>query len=232
MVRTTQRLLGIGLVVAAALAVLIWRVQREASEASEEVAADGAVSTGSGASGGSAAGGGSAGTGRALAPPTGERIERFANRRGLFLYMRKSERTFLLLRDGRVAGRFPCALGRNTDDKVKEGDLATPEGEFYVCRRIERDGERRLRLSYPNAEDAARGLRTRLITRAQHARIVQTIRDRGEPLQRTKLGGYIAIYAARGGLPPSTRGGIALASREFGEVWRATRVGTPVLIEP
>ena len=59
-------------------------------------------------------------------------------------------------------GTWPVKLGRRseTGDKVQEGDEITPSGSFYVCTRNDQSiCYLALGLSYPNAEDAERGLR-------------------------------------------------------------------------
>jgi murein L,D-transpeptidase YafK len=61
--------------------------------------------------------------------------------------------------------RVPVVLGKNPADKQREGDLATPEGEFYICYKNPASQYHRfLGLSYPNVEDAERGLKEKLIT--------------------------------------------------------------------
>ncbi len=54
-------------------------------------------------------------------------------------------------------------------DKQREGDGATPEGEFYVFVKNDKSAYYlSLGVSYPNVEDAERGLRDGLITKAQY----------------------------------------------------------------
>lgn len=102
----------------------------------------------------------------------------------------------LVLYDGDEAVlRIPVVLGKNPGDKQREGDLCTPEGEFYICYRNPRSKYHRfLGLSYPNAEDAARGLRDQLITPAEAHRIRQAIAHKKCPLWKTALGGEIGLH--------------------------------------
>jgi murein L,D-transpeptidase YafK len=55
---------------------------------------------------------------------------------------------------------YAIVLGRNSSaDKSVEGDQATPLGEFYICAKNPRSKYfLSLCISYPNAEDAERGL--------------------------------------------------------------------------
>ena len=51
-----------------------------------------------------------------------------------------------------------------------------------------------LGISYPNAEDAERGLRDGLISRAVHDVIVRAIKRKATPSQHTALGSDISIH--------------------------------------
>jgi murein L,D-transpeptidase YafK len=95
---------------------------------------------------------------------------------------------------------------------------------------------RSLCISYPNAEDAERGLAAGLIDREQHAQILAAIRLHAMPPQRTGLGGEIYIHGRGAGEPSSelkdwTRGCIALDNPAMQELYDRVPIGTPVLIE-
>lgn len=132
-----------------------------------------------------------------------------------------------LLRTYRVGlGFSPVA------DKKREGDGATPEGEFYVFVKNSKSAYYlSLGISYPNAEDAARGLRDGLITKAQHDAIVDAIKKKKAPPQYTKLGGLIYIHG-HGASSDWTWGCVALENNDMKELYDAVSVGTPVTIKP
>ena len=88
-----------------------------------------------------------------------------------------------------------------------------------------------LGISYPNVEDAARGLRDGLITKAQHDAIVEAIRNKTAPPQYTKLGGLIYIHG-HGARSDWTWGCVALENDDIKELYDAVSVGTPVTIKP
>jgi murein L,D-transpeptidase YafK len=88
-----------------------------------------------------------------------------------------------------------------------------------------------LGLSYPNEEDAARGLREGLITRAQAASIVGAVRAGRCPPWDTALGGEIFIHGG-GTASDWTWGCVALENAEVKELFDAVPAGTPVRIEP
>jgi murein L,D-transpeptidase YafK len=156
------------------------------------------------------------------------------------IIVRKEARLLLVLTDGREERSYPVTLGRNwAADKAVEGDEATPLGEFYICAKNPRSRFfLSLCISYPNAEDAERGLSADLITPAEHAAILDAMARRAMPPQNTRLGGEIYIHgedpraaAAAGALVSSgTRGCIALPNSAMQELFDRTALGTPVII--
>lgn len=145
----------------------------------------------------------------------------------------KSERRLRLVSGGTVVRTYPIALGFNpVDDKTRQGDGCTPEGGFRVFVKNAKSAfHLSLGLSYPNAEDAARGLRERQITPAQYRQIVRAARRGTGPPQNTPLGGDIYIHG--GGVQRDwTAGCIALENADIEELFHAVPVGTPVLIQP
>ena len=156
----------------------------------------------------------------------------------LRITVHKAARTLLVYRGDRIERRYPVTLGRNsTADKAVEGDEATPLGEFYICAKNPRSKFfLSMCLSYPNAEDAARGLAANLITRAEHDAILAALEQRAMPPQGTGLGGEIYIHGqpnSRISAPKdSTRGCIALEDPAMRELFDLSPIGTPVLIMP
>jgi len=152
------------------------------------------------------------------------------------ILVRKAARRLELSIPGAPVRCFPVALGRNSAaDKRVEGDLATPIGEFYVCAKNPKSRYLlSLCISYPNAEDARRGLTDGLISDAEHAQIVAAIRLGAIPPQRTRLGGEIYIHGqpgrAEAGRGDWTRGCVALENSAMRTVYEAADIGTPVTI--
>jgi murein L,D-transpeptidase YafK len=144
----------------------------------------------------------------------------------------KSGRRLELYSDGRVVRTYRVALGKNpSDDKERQGDYRTPEGEFYVC--VKNAASKfylSLGLSYPNREDAERGLRDRLITRGQYARIVEALGKGLRPPWDTALGGEIFIHGG-GSASDWTWGCVALDDADVKELFDAVPKGTKVVIE-
>ena len=145
----------------------------------------------------------------------------------------KSERKLEFYSDQTLLRTYRVGLGFSpVADKKREGDGATPEGDFYVFVKNNKSAYYlSLGISYPNAEDAERGLRDRLITRAQHASILEAIRKKAAPPQYTKLGGLIYIHG-HGARSDWTWGCVALENEDIKELYDAVSVGTPVTIKP
>jgi murein L,D-transpeptidase YafK len=145
----------------------------------------------------------------------------------------KKARKLELYSDKNLVRTYRVGLGFNpVADKQREGDGATPEGEFYVFVKNNKSAYYlSLGISYPNAEDADRGLRDGLINKDQHAAILEAIRKKKAPPQYTKLGGLIYIHG-NGSRRDWTWGCVALENNEMKELYDAVTVGTPVTIKP
>jgi murein L,D-transpeptidase YafK len=132
----------------------------------------------------------------------------------------KSAHRLSLFQRGRLARTYMVALGQQpVGDKVRRGDMRTPEGRFLIeARNPQSKYHRALRISYPDAAHRARA------------------RQLG-----VSPGGDIMIH----GLPPRqawvgaahrdfdwTEGCIALTNDEIEELWSAVPVGTPIHILP
>jgi murein L,D-transpeptidase YafK len=149
------------------------------------------------------------------------------------LLVSKASRSLSVLVGTDVKLIYPVAIGRNAADKAFEGDHATPTGDFFVCAKNPRSKFfLSVCLSYPNAEDAERGLATGLIDVEEHTQILDAIRCQRMPPQHTRLGGEIYIHGSPvdGSVVTSTRGCIALENRAMREVFDRVVIGTRVLI--
>jgi murein L,D-transpeptidase YafK len=144
------------------------------------------------------------------------------------------ERRLLELYSGdRLLRSYRAALGFTpVGDKEVEGDGKTPEGDFYVfVKNPQSSYYLSLGVSYPNVEDAERGLRDGLITKAQHKSIVNAHKAKRTPPQNTRLGGLIYIHG-RGSSYDWTLGCVALDDADMKELYDAVGTGTPVSINP
>ncbi|MGD0650365.1 MAG: L,D-transpeptidase [Verrucomicrobiia bacterium] len=128
--------------------------------------------------------------------------------------------------------RIPVMLGENPADKQREGDLATPEGEFYICyKNPDSEYHRFLGLSYPNIEDAERGLRENLITPVEFEQIREAVTQKECPPWKTALGGEIGLH----GPCPNvtwTHGCIAMTVDQIERLYDLLDLGDEVIILP
>jgi len=149
------------------------------------------------------------------------------------LIVHKAERRLGLYSGGTLIKEYTVGLGPvPIGHKEQQGDGRTPEGDYYVCTRLERSRFHRfLGLSYPGIADARRGLRSGLTSRADHDRILAAHRKRRQPPWGTRLGGAVGIHGS-GGSSDWTAGCVAVEDREVEELFTALPLGTPVKIEP
>ncbi|HWN10641.1 MAG TPA: L,D-transpeptidase [Pyrinomonadaceae bacterium] len=145
----------------------------------------------------------------------------------------KSKRRLELYSDGALVRNYKIGLGLNpVPDKQRQGDRATPEGDFYIFTKNDKSAfYLSLGISYPNVEDAERGLRDGLISRTQHDAIVRAVKRKATPPQNTRLGGDIYIHG-NGASSDWTWGCVALENEHVKELFDAVPVGTPVTIKP
>jgi murein L,D-transpeptidase YafK len=152
----------------------------------------------------------------------------------------KRARVLELHSEAGLVERHGIILGSNPDaQKTLEGDGATPTGNFYVCAKNPRSKFfLSLCVSYPNAEDAERGLRDGLIDLVEHAQILEAVRLRKMPPQHTRLGGEIYIHGHPGpgtaiaSRSDWTQGCIAMDNISMQDLYGRVELGTPVIIRP
>ncbi|MEW6172324.1 MAG: L,D-transpeptidase [Bacillota bacterium] len=125
------------------------------------------------------------------------------------------------------------------EDKQVAGDHKTPEGSFYIAEKSvfsppdQYLGTRWMRLSYPNIDDARRGLNSGLIDQATYDYIVGATNSGQIPPQYTPLGGGIGIHGGNDTNGPGdwTWGCVGLANADVNEIYDYVSVGTPVVIQ-
>ena len=132
----------------------------------------------------------------------------------------KKDRKMYLYKDGKVQNTIPISLGRNPiGHKVKKGDSRTPEGEFFIHRKLcSPKYYRSLCISYPRPSDK------------------EVAKKRG-----VNPGGDITIHAqpkwnATGQADAYTlsrnwtQGCVAVTNDAMSKLWYAVREGVPVTI--
>lgn len=159
---------------------------------------------------------------QAAAPIANARLEVFKVERELRVYSGDALRK-----------TYRVGLGSNpVPPKRRQGDRATPEGRYFVSHKNPRSQfYLSLGVSYPNADDAERGLREKRITKAQRDRIVSAAAARRPPPSDTALGGDIFVHG-NGSASDWTWGCIALDDADMKELYDSIEAGTPITIHP
>lgn len=158
----------------------------------------------------------------------------------VWLRVSKANKMVYLYEGTSLINKAPADFGYNAfADKERRGSdtnpdhWRTPEGVFFVVQKNPYSKfHKAFVLNYPNAEDAARGLRQGLISRAQHDAIVAAEASFSMPPMTTSLGGMIEIHGDGTGAGSNwTQGCVAIHNDQMDLLWPWVEVGTPVLIE-
>ncbi len=151
----------------------------------------------------------------------------------LILIVKKSERKMYLYDGKKLSKTYKIALGFNpVGTKIKQGDGATPEGEYYLTHKNAKSKfYLSLGVSFPNIHDAEAGLKANLLTQAEHDSIVSANNSGQKPPQNTKLGGDIFLHG--GGVNSDwTWGCVAFSNEDIKELFDLLPLRTPIKIEP
>jgi hypothetical protein len=150
-----------------------------------------------------------------------------------YINIYKRDRTLELYGDEKLLGRFKIALGgKPVGDKNKEGDRRTPEGKYYICTRNEKSHYVLfMGISYPNAEDAKRGLLKGQIDEETFNWIKACEKLKTLPPWHTPLGGRVGIHGG-GNSKDWTKGCIAMSNEDIKIIWKYSNYKTPVHIYP
>ena len=142
----------------------------------------------------------------------------FTNNEINFIIVNKNERTLSILNDGKTLKIFNISLGfEPTGRKVKKGDGKTPEGLYFIEKKLNNSSfYLALQISYPNPWDIRRALKLNYHPGGQ-------IMIHGSPNK-----GYDNKYHNK--IFDWTEGCIALSNKEILYIWKKTKIGTPILI--
>ncbi len=144
----------------------------------------------------------------------------------------KSTNTLELYDGNRLIKTYHCISGTNDGQKMREGDRITPLGLFkIVYKNPESKYHLSMGLNYPRIEDAERGLKLGLLTKAEVEQIRQAQASNGIPNWYTKMGGEIMIHGFAEGRT-STAGCVAVSNSEIEELYAICDNGTEVEIRP
>ena len=149
------------------------------------------------------------------------------------IVINKGERMLYVYRNDSLIRSYKVALGFSPNGtKLKQGDGKTPEGTYYISsKNPQSQFYLGFRVSYPNAQDAERGLRSGIISQREFQDIKRANGAHRAPPQNTALGGDICIHGS-GTSRNWTWGCIALEDSDIKTLFDEIPSGTPVTINP
>jgi murein L,D-transpeptidase YafK len=132
----------------------------------------------------------------------------------------KKERKMYLYKDNKVTATIPVSLGKNpVGHKVKKGDNRTPEGEFWIHRKLcSPKYYRSLCISYPRPEDKAKAA-------ARGVNPGGDITIHAQPAWNASGKGDSYTLSRNW-----TQGCVAVTNSAMKKLWYAVREGVPVTI--
>ncbi len=138
---------------------------------------------------------------------------------GTAIVVLKAPRQLLLYQHGKPHRRFPIELGfSGLQDKLQEGDGATPEGQFRI-----------LHKKGPGATKFHKALLLNYPTR-EHRRRFQEAKVRGVLTSNRAIGSLIEIHGQQPNGNNTTNGCIALENADMDVVFQLAQDGTPVTV--
>jgi hypothetical protein len=149
-----------------------------------------------------------------------------------YIVVRKSARNLALCKAGALVQSFEVGLGFSPlGDKVQRGDGKTPEGVLYVARLHPTSTfHKAFVLSYPDKDDAARGLAAGIISAADKAAI-DAAQTACQESPSTALGNLIEIHGG-GGSFDYTGGSVGVTPTEIDALWAVVGLHDSVIIVP
>jgi murein L,D-transpeptidase YafK len=132
----------------------------------------------------------------------------------------KKERKMYLYKEGKVQQTIPVSLGKNPlGQKQQKGDYKTPEGEFFIHRKLcSPKYYRSLCISYPRPEDKARAA-------AKGVNPGGDITIHAQPTWNADGKGDSYTLSRNW-----TQGCVAVTNDAMKELWYAVREGVPITI--
>lgn len=145
------------------------------------------------------------------------------------IIVEKSDRMVSVYANDTVLKIYGMSLGFTPKGtKRRRGDGKTPEGKFYVARKLPNSNFfKALLINYPDKKAAARGIDKGWITPNQYRQIREDIDNCRVPLDNTRLGSMIELHGSGGGpgYQDWTWGCVALNNDAMLELYNFARVG-------
>ncbi len=132
----------------------------------------------------------------------------------------KSSRNMYLYKNGKIIYNFKISLGKNPKGhKLKQGDFKTPIGRYKISlKRCDKKYYRAIHISYPDAEDLARGLKNGV-------NVGSGITIHSQPTWNANGDGDSYTLSR-----DWTQGCIAITTADMQILWSRLMIGTPIEI--
>lgn len=136
------------------------------------------------------------------------------------ILVEKKDRKMYLYKEGKVVRTIPVSLGKNpVGPKLQQGDNRTPEGEFFIHRKLcSPKYYRSLCISYPRPSDRERA-------KARGVNPGGAVTIHAQPKWNADGKGDSYTLAQNW-----TQGCVAVTNAEMKELWYAVREGVPITI--
>ena len=137
---------------------------------------------------------------------------------------------------------YKVVFGSNSGaEKLSKNDFITPNGKYKICS-IDTDLKyyKKLKLNYPNTQDAVRGLRNNIISKIEYTTILNSLEHNKCSYSYTKLGANISVHGIGKynfifkNLPfvfNWTNGSIAMSNENIDELINILPIGTTIVIK-
>jgi len=131
-----------------------------------------------------------------------------------------STRNMYLYKNGKIIYNFKISLGKNPKGhKLKQGDFKTPIGRYKISlKRCDKKYYRAIHISYPDAEDLARGLKNGV-------NVGSGITIHSQPTWNANGDGDSYTLSR-----DWTQGCIAITTADMQILWSRLMIGTPIEI--
>ncbi|WP_123054212.1 L,D-transpeptidase family protein [Clostridium sp. JN-1] len=141
----------------------------------------------------------------------------------------KKKKILELYADKKLIGRFDISLGSSIDGKKEmQGDNKTPEGNYYICYKTNKTKHTYfIGISYPNIQDAKKGLEQGTIDKQTFDRIKSAIDEKKQPPWNTALGGDVGIHGGKDN-HNLTCGSVMLSNDDINILKKYVTLNTPV----
>ena len=143
----------------------------------------------------------------------------------LYLHVDKSDFILSVMADTMIVKQYPVVLGGNpVDDKIRQGDMCTPEGKFLVKAKYpHKSWDKFIWINYPNEESWKKH------RQAKQEGIIE---------EYEKIGGEISIHGVPKGTDEIidlrmnwTLGCISLKNKDINDFYHLISTGTAVIIQ-